>query len=124
MQLVGCCGCPVLPAALLSLLLRSPAVQIASRPAACGVPLQSIKFFQAMEASNTSCILDLEVVVEERCERYAAMLYPANAARNRALVNARTGAPLGLGCNRRAALRTQQPALGCPAAGALLVLVL
>lgn len=30
-------------------------------------------------------------VVEERCERYAAMLYPANAARNRALVNARTG---------------------------------
>ncbi len=31
-------------------------------------------------------------MVEERCERYAAMLYPANAARNRALVNARTGA--------------------------------
>lgn len=55
---------------------------------------ESIKFFQAMEASNTSCILDLEVVVEERCERYAAMLYPANAARNRALVNARTEAIL------------------------------
>ena len=55
---------------------------------------QSLKFFSAMERLKGACILDLEVVVEERCERYAAMLYPANAARNRALVNARTG---GLG---------------------------
>lgn len=54
-------------------------------------PLQALKFFDAMEASASACILDLEVVVEERCDRYSAMLYPANAARNRALVNAATG---------------------------------
>lgn len=99
--------CTALPAAALACRAHHTLPLVVFR---CG--LQSIKFFQAMEASNTSCILDLEVVVEERCERYAAMLYPANAARNRALVNARTGAPPGLGCNRRAALCTQQPALG------------
>lgn len=57
---------------------------------------ESLSFFHQMEASNSSCILDLEVVVEERCERYAAMLYPTNALRNRAIVNAETGA-----CMRR-----------------------
>ncbi|KAL4420519.1 hypothetical protein ABPG75_010175 [Micractinium tetrahymenae] len=55
---------------------------------------ESLRFWRAMEASTSSCILDLEVVVEERCERYAAMLYPANAARNRALVNTKTEAML------------------------------
>lgn len=63
-------------------------------PRAPSLP-QSLRFWRAMEASNSSCILDLEVVVEERCERYAAMLYPANAARNRALVNTKTGARRG-----------------------------
>jgi hypothetical protein len=56
---------------------------------------QSLKFWHSMETRNDSCILDLEVVVEERCERYAAMLYPANAARNRALVNSKTGGLAG-----------------------------
>lgn len=55
---------------------------------------ESLKFWRSMEASSSACILDLEVVVEERCERYAAMLYPANAARNRALVNTKTDAVL------------------------------
>lgn len=58
---------------------------------------QALKFFEAVEASPSSCILDLEVVVEERCDRYSAMLYPANAARNRALVNAATGGWMGVG---------------------------
>ena len=44
-------------------------------------PLQALKFHARAEACPTCCALDLEVVAEERCERQAAMLYPANAVR-------------------------------------------
>eukprot|EP00887_Chlorella_sp_A99_P004369 scaffold15.g4369.t1 len=56
--------------------------------------VQALKFHAHAEACPTCCILDLEVVVEERCERQPAMLYPANAVRNRALLRAETEAVL------------------------------
>jgi len=46
------------------------------------------------EEDPTGCVLDLEVVVEERCFREPATLYPANAVRNRALMLAQTDAVL------------------------------
>lgn len=39
---------------------------------------------------NSRCILDLELVVEERCTFEQATLYPTNAVRNRALVMTRS----------------------------------
>ena len=51
---------------------------------------QALRFHAAMEALPGGCILDLEVVSEERCTREEAMLYPANACRNRALALAQT----------------------------------
>lgn len=48
------------------------------------------KLYKAAEADPNGCVLDLEVVVEERCFREAATLYPANAVRNRALMLAET----------------------------------
>ena len=50
-----------------------------------------------MEALPGGCILDLEVVSEERCTREEAMLYPANACRNRALTLAQTEVRHGAG---------------------------
>ncbi len=35
-------------------------------------------------------MLDLELVMEERCSSEAALLYPVNAVRNRALMNVKT----------------------------------
>lgn len=40
--------------------------------------------------NKLKCILDLEVVAEERCTAELATLYPTNAVRNRALINSRS----------------------------------
>lgn len=45
-------------------------------------------FYERMRTSQ--CILDMEVVAEERCSNDAATLYPANAVRNRALLMAQS----------------------------------
>lgn len=50
--------------------------------------MQMIEFYDRMQDSN--CILDLEVVTEERCTRDLAAMYPANAVRNRALMMTET----------------------------------
>lgn len=87
-ELVGTCGswasgawahCPPSPA-------RQACIKRLFRKAACCLTPRCVPTALPASARRHS------QVVEERCERYAAMLYPANAARNRALVNARTGA--------------------------------
>lgn len=51
--------------------------------------LQEVERLVAKE-NKLKCILDLEIVAEERCTDELATLYPTNAVRNRALINSRS----------------------------------
>eukprot|EP00890_Picochlorum_soloecismus_P000346 jgi/Picsp_1/1311/NSC_04792-R1_glycosyltransferase-like protein large1-like len=51
--------------------------------------LQEVERLLAKE-NKLKCILDLEVVAEERCTSELATLYPTNGVRNRALINSRS----------------------------------
>ena len=73
---------------------------------------QALRFHATMEAL-AACTLDLELVSEERCTGEQAVLYPANAVRNRALRMARTE----VGRGRRRGCSAAQPRAGCAGQG-------
>ena len=58
-------------------------------PSRHATSMQAMRFHSSMEEVQ-SCMLDLELVSEERCSSQAALQYPVNAVRNRALMNVKT----------------------------------